>query len=118
MALALRLSRSMAEILAWPRERSRRSRVQTETRIPGAYAGHARFRPRDIGKLPHLLAAAADHVVEVAFAGIAPANEPFAGQALFLEWRNDDLLHGFLVPEQDLEFLIEQDENTADRVRG
>ena len=95
----------MAAILSWPLERARRPRVQTETRIPGAYAGHARFRPREAAKLPHLLAAAADQIVEVAFAGIAPVNEPFAGQALFLEWRNDDLLHGFLVPEQDLEFL-------------
>ena len=92
-------------VLSWPRERPRRSRVQTEIRIPGAYAGRARFRPRDVNKLPDQLASAADHVVEVAFAGVAPVNEPFAGQALYLEWRNDDLLHGFLVPEQDLEFL-------------
>jgi len=92
-------------ILPWPHERPRRRRVQTEVRIPGAYAGRARFRPRDFARLPPSLLASADRIVELAFAGIAPVNEPFAGQALFLEWRNDDLLHGFLVPEQDLEFL-------------
>jgi len=45
--------------------------------------------------------------VEFGFAGIAPANHPFAGQALYLEWRSDDSLDGFLIPEQDLEFLDE-----------
>ena len=29
----------------------------------------------------------------------------FAGQALFLEWRSDEVFGGFFIPEQDLEFL-------------
>jgi hypothetical protein len=43
--------------------------------------------------------------VEVGFAGIAPAGDPFAGQKLYLEWCRDAVLDGYLVPEQDLEFL-------------
>lgn len=105
-------------VLQWPRERMQRSRVQTDIRIPGAYAGRARFRPHDVHKLPHLLVSAANRVVEVAYAGVAPAHEPFAGQALYMEWRNDDLLHGFLIPEQDLEFLRAMNEKMGDRAGG
>jgi hypothetical protein len=43
--------------------------------------------------------------VEVGFAGFAPANDAFAGQKLYLEWCTDDIFGGFLIPEQDLEFL-------------
>jgi hypothetical protein len=44
-------------------------------------------------------------MVEVGCAGIAPAHDRFAGQQLYLEWRRDDLFDGYLIPEQDLEFL-------------
>lgn len=43
--------------------------------------------------------------MEVAFAGLESATGPFAGQALFLEWRSDEVFGGFFIPEQDLEFL-------------
>jgi len=45
--------------------------------------------------------------VEFGFAGLADANQPFGGQALYLEWCTDEALNGFLIPEQDLEFLNE-----------
>ena len=73
--------------------------------MPGAYAGRARFRPREAQKVPEDLRAAVGTVVEFGFAGEAAAGEPFAGQALYLEWCQDAVLHGFLIPEQDLEFL-------------
>jgi len=44
-------------------------------------------------------------VVEVRFAGIAADGEPFAGQALYVEWRHDKFLGGCSIPKQDLEFL-------------
>jgi hypothetical protein len=44
-------------------------------------------------------------LVEVGCAGVAPANDRFAGQRLYLEWRRDELFDGYLIPEQDLEFL-------------
>jgi hypothetical protein len=44
-------------------------------------------------------------VVEVGCAGIAAADDRFAGQVLYLEWRRDTLLDGYVIPEQDLEFL-------------
>jgi hypothetical protein len=43
--------------------------------------------------------------VEVRFAGIAAHGEPFAGQALYVEWRHDKFLGGCSIPTQDLEFL-------------
>jgi hypothetical protein len=71
----------------------------------GAYAGRARFRPNARAALPPALERAIGQVVEVGFAGFAPKGEMFAGQPLYLEWRSDDVLDGFLIPEQDLEFL-------------
>ena len=44
-------------------------------------------------------------IVKVAFAGVAPPGDPFTGQALYLEWCSDEVFDGFLIPEQDLEFL-------------
>ena len=76
-------------------------------RVPGTYAGWARFRPRDVRTLPDTLRDAAGKVVEVGFAGMALTGQPFAGQALYLEWRKDDTFDGFLIPEQDLEFQNE-----------
>jgi hypothetical protein len=45
------------------------------------------------------------HVVELGYAGVAAAGEVHAGQNLYLEWNRDRLLSGFLIPEQDVEFL-------------
>ncbi len=99
-------------ILYWQPGRPR-TRVATMPRVPGAYAGRARFSPRNHSRLPDALARAVGHVVEFGFAGVAGIDHPFAGQALYLEWRNDDTLDGFLIPEQDLEFLSESSEPLA-----
>ena len=71
----------------------------------GSYAGRARFRPTDRVTLTPSLERAVGQVVQVGFAGMAPLDGPFAGQALYLEWRRDDIFDGFLIPEQDLEFV-------------
>ena len=71
----------------------------------GAYAGRARFRPSDRAIVTPILQRAIGQVIEVGFAGLAAHGELFAGQALYLEWRSDRVLDGFLIPEQDLEFL-------------
>jgi hypothetical protein len=51
------------------------------------------------------LTRAIGQVMEVGFAGFASKSDVFAGQAMYLEWRSDDILDGYLIPEQDLEFL-------------
>ena len=43
------------------------------------------------------------HIHELA--GDEYPDEPFAGQGLFLEWCRDRVFDGFLIPEQDLEFI-------------
>jgi hypothetical protein len=73
-------------------------------RVPGAYVGHVRYRPRHPSRIPDLLYPAIGQVVEVACAGVAPSDDKFAGQALYMEWRRDDVFGGYLIPEQDLEF--------------
>ena len=72
---------------------------------PGEYAGRARFRPTDGAVLTPALHRAVGQVVEVRFAGIAAHGEPFAGQALYVEWRHDKFLDGRVIPTQDLEFI-------------
>jgi len=96
-------------ILAWrPRHQpSPRVPVSAAPRPVGAYAGRARFRPINAEWLPAELCHAVGRVIEVGFAGIAPREGPFAGQELYLEWRNDDVLGGFVIPAQDLEFVKE-----------
>ena len=83
------------------------NRILSPSRVAGAYVGRARFRPRSERTLPGVLSRAAGRVVEFAFAGMAGPDSPFAGQAMYLEWRTDTTLDGFLIPEQDLEFLQE-----------
>jgi hypothetical protein len=94
-------------LLPWRPAGPRLSTPASTGRVPGAYAGRARFRPRDVRKVPDVLTLAIGRVIEFGFAGVAPAGQPFAGQALYLEWRRDDALKGFLIPEQDLEFVNE-----------
>jgi hypothetical protein len=72
---------------------------------PGEYAGRARFRPSDGAILTPALQRAIGQVVEVRFAGMAAHDEPFAGQALYVEWRHDKFLDGCVIPTQDLEFI-------------
>ena len=74
-------------------------------RVAGTYAGRVRFRPVDPKSLPPVLLHAVGRVVKVAFAGVAQPGDPFIGQALYLEWSSDEVFDGFLIPEQDLEFL-------------
>ena len=93
-------------ILAWrPRPQNPRPPVGLGARVPGLYAGRARFQPVYAHSLPPVLRDAVGRVVELGFAGLAPSNDPFAGQKLYLEWCTDDVFGGFLIPEQDLEFL-------------
>jgi len=101
MALELPFFRGMS-VLPW---RPSTRRVVSPVRVAGAYAGRARFRPRDQHRLPDVLSRVAGRVVELGFAGIAGPESPFVGQAMYLEWRADTVLAGFLIPEQDLEFL-------------
>jgi hypothetical protein len=96
------------KVLAWrPRTSptSKSDRLTFPLLAPGAYAGRARFRPKHLERLPDPLRAAVGRVVEVAFAGLESPTGPFAGQALYLEWRSDEVFGGFFIPEQDLEFL-------------
>lgn len=72
---------------------------------PGEYAGRARYSPSDRTMVAPALQRAIGQVVEVRFAGIAADGEPFAGQALYVEWRHDKFLGGCSIPKQDLEFL-------------
>lgn len=114
-------------ILAWrphsgKPQSHRRTLISTHGRVPGAYAGRARFRPIRKTSLPPVLQSAIGRVVELAFAGIAQGGDPFAGQPLYLEWCRDDVFDGFLIPEQDLEFLKESPDpngslNVTDRMR-
>jgi hypothetical protein len=95
-------------VLAWrPRTRPTTSirDLNFPLLAPGAYAGRARFHPKHTDRLPEQLRTAVGRVVEVAFAGLESPSGPFAGQALFLEWRSDEVFGGFFIPEQDLEFL-------------
>jgi len=88
----------MSAILAW------RSKVRP-ARLAGQYAGRARFQPRHVELVPEELEPAIGQVVELGFAGVAPAEDIYAGQNLYLEWRRDTLLRGFVIPEQDLQFV-------------
>ncbi len=100
----------MAILLPWRPSASQSARnrfVAPPLRPAGAYAGRARFRPVHEDRLPEVLRRAIGQVVEVGFAGIAPLDAPFAGQELYLEWCRDDVFGGFVIPEQDLEFLKE-----------
>lgn len=110
LVLALRCPRSMTVVPWRPRQQSVRRTPKTNPApmswLPvGSYAGRARFRPSERAVLTPALKRAIGQVIEVGFAGIAEHNGPFAGEALYLEWRRDEVLDGFLIPEQDLEFL-------------
>jgi hypothetical protein len=101
-------------LLAWrPRSLHTPSRSGTGADVPGRYAGRVRFRPVHRDRLPPVLINAIGRELEVAFAGTAEPGDPFAGQRLYLEWRSDEVLDGFLIPEQDLEFLGSQRPRTS-----
>jgi hypothetical protein len=115
MAPVLRIPAPMKVLAFRPRSSpsTSRERLNFPLLAPGAYAGRARFRPKHADRLPEALRAAVGRVVEVAFAGMESTAGPFAGQALFLEWRSDDVFAGFFIPEQDLEFLKDVSEPHA-----
>jgi hypothetical protein len=96
----------VARVLPWrPRREPQSSASPSSFLSVGSYAGRARFRPNTNAALTPTLTRAIGQVIEVGFAGVASKGEMFAGQALYLEWRSDDILDGYLIPEQDLEFL-------------
>jgi hypothetical protein len=101
----------VAQLLPWrprqdvPNRRSRKRPSPSSFLAVGAYAGRAIFKPGARAALTPTLERAIGQIIEVGYAGIAAKGEMFAGQALYLEWRSDDVLDGFLIPEQDLEFL-------------
>ena len=115
MAPVLRIRAPMKVLAFRPRSSpsASRERLNFPLLAPGAYAGRPRFRPKHADRLPEALRAAVGRVVEVAFAGMESSAGPFAGQALFLEWRSDDVFAGFFIPEQDLEFLKDVSEPHA-----
>ena len=96
-------------VLPWRRRQPTVPRLQvappTAFSAVGAYAGRARFRPGARAIVAPTLRRAIGQVIELGFAGLARPGEMFAGQALYLEWGSDQLLDGFLIPEQDLEFV-------------
>ncbi len=97
--------RDRVRVLQW-RPRSATGHLPASSaRVPGTYAGRARFRPRNPEYLPIYLKPAIGRVVEVGYFGIAGPKDRFAGQALYLEWRTDEVFDGCLIPEQDLQFL-------------
>jgi hypothetical protein len=101
----------VAQVLRWrprrevPSRHSKKSPSPSSFLTVGAYAGKARFTPSAHVALTPTLKRAVGKIIDVGFAGIAPKGDMFAGQALYLEWRSDEILDGFLIPEQDLEFL-------------
>jgi hypothetical protein len=88
----------MSAVLAWRLKAPR-------PRIAGQYAGRARFQPRYVELVPDELEPAIGQIVELGFAGVATGEDIYAGQSLYLEWCQDTLLRGFVIPEQDLQFV-------------
>ncbi len=71
----------------------------------GEYAGRAVYRPRDRRDLKADLYPAIGQTVELEFAGVARAEERFAGQNLYRERGPGAWLPSSFVPEEDVEFL-------------
>jgi hypothetical protein len=94
-------------ILPWraPRSRYAQALSQILSRAVGEYAGRARYHPRGYTSLNRTLSRAVGKIVELQFAGMAPLDEPFAGQALYRERGGRGVLGDHLIPEQDLHFL-------------
>ena len=72
----------------------------------GEYAGRAVYRPHHKRDLKDGLFQAIGCTVELEFAGVASAEEDFAGQNLYQERGGERLQHSW-VPEEDLEFIDE-----------
>ncbi len=94
-------------ILPWRPPPSNHSGVVSKifSRAVGEYAGRARYQPRGYAWLNPTLSRAVGKVLELQFEGIAPPEDPFAGQALYHERRPRQVLGDWLIPEQDLDFL-------------
>jgi len=95
------------KVLMWrPRHAARTPAGIRRLTFPaiGEYAGRARYLPGDISTLLPELRAAVGQIVEVQFAGMAPAG-PFAGQCLYREVPTRAILGGTQIPEQDLDFI-------------
>lgn len=96
----------MAAILQWRPRRRRTFDEVLDLRFPavGEYAGRARYLPGAAGDLSPSLRAVAGTVVDVQFAGIAPAG-PWAGQSLYQLCASEHPVLDHVVPERDLDFL-------------
>lgn len=94
-------------ILPWRLPRSSHSEAvaQILSRAVGEYAGRARYHPRAYTWLNPTFSRAVGKVVELQFEGIASAEEPFAGQALYRERGLHRFLGGCVIPEQDVHFF-------------
>jgi hypothetical protein len=94
-------------MLPWPAPRSRHSAAvaQILSHTVGEFAGRARYHPRRHARLNPALSRAVGKVIDLQFEGIAPAEDPYSGQALYRERGPQQLLGGRVVPEQDLHFL-------------
>lgn len=96
----------VVRILPWRPPRSKNREVeQILARAVGQYAGRAVYRPLGYAWLNPSLSHAVGKEVEVQFEGIASADELFAGQALYRERQPQRFEAGWLIPEQDLQFL-------------
>jgi hypothetical protein len=93
-------------ILRWRTKRSDWETVpQILSRTVGEYAGRARYHPHGGAWLTPNLSRAVGKILELQFAGVAPPDQPYAGQALYRERGRQHLLDGRLIPEQDLHFV-------------
>ena len=74
---------------------------------PGEYAGRAVFRPHHKRDLKEGLFQSIGSTVDLVFAGVAGSDEEFAGQNLYQERGDGNLLMHSWVPEEDLQFIDE-----------
>ena len=71
----------------------------------GEYAGRAVYEPRNRRDLKMQLVEAIGRTVDVYFAGVADADERYAGQNLYQERSGGHILQSSWIPEEDLRFL-------------
>jgi hypothetical protein len=71
----------------------------------GEHAGLAVYQPRDARDLKMQLLEAIGRTVDVYFAGVAAADERYAGQNMYQERSGGHILQSSWIPEEDLRFL-------------
>ena len=82
-------------------------RATTQRRFAhlGLHAGLGVYHPRNRKDLKLELYEAIGQTIDLNFAGVARADERFAGQNLYQERASGHLLQSSWVPEQDVQFL-------------